>query len=60
MGTEPAADGADHVNPWPYIMAAYLLAVLGLSCYLVSVSRRTRAMMAQVAALKRLSKEATR
>ncbi len=59
MGTEPVADGADRVNPWPYITAAYLLAALGLSCYLVSVGRRTKAMMAQVAALKRLSKEAS-
>ena len=48
------------MNPWPYILAAYLLAAVGLLCYLVSVSRRTKAMRAQVAALKRRSKETTR
>jgi hypothetical protein len=48
------------VNPWPYILAAYLLAAFGLLCYLVSVSRRTKAMGAQVAALKRGSKDTMR
>jgi hypothetical protein len=48
------------MNPWPYIMGAYLLAAVGLVCYLVSVGRRTKAMTAQVAALKRLAKGTTR
>ena len=48
------------MNPWPYILAAYLLATLGLLCYLVSVSRRTNAMRAQVAALTRRAKDTTR
>jgi hypothetical protein len=60
MGAEPAEDGGGGVNPWPYILAAYLLAAFGLVCYLVSVSRRTRAMRAQVAALKRRAKDTTR
>lgn len=41
------------MNPWPYIVAAYLLAAVGLLSYLLSVSRRMKAMTAQVAALKR-------
>ncbi len=53
MGAEPAADGADDVNPWPYILGAYMLAAGGLLCYLMSVSRRTKAMTAQLVALKR-------
>ena len=53
MGAEPIADGAGGVNPWPYILAAYLLAAVGLLYYLASVSRRTKAMVAQLAALKR-------
>ena len=60
MGAEPAEDGGGGVNPWPYILAAYLLAALGLLCYLVSVSRRTKAMRAQVTALMRRSKDTTR
>jgi hypothetical protein len=48
------------MNPWPYILGAYLLAAVGLVCYVVSVSRRTRAMTAQVAALKRLPEETAR
>ncbi|MBF8297597.1 MAG: hypothetical protein HW395_254 [candidate division NC10 bacterium] len=60
MGAEPAEDGGGGVNPWPYILAAYLLAAVGLLCYLLSVSRRTKAMRAQVAALKRGSKDTMR
>jgi len=41
------------VNPWPFLLGAYLLAAVSMLLYLVSVSRRTRAMAAQVAALKR-------
>lgn len=48
------------MNPWPYLLAAYLLAAVGLLGYLVSVSRRTNAMRAQVAALKRRAKDTTR
>jgi hypothetical protein len=48
------------MNPWPYILGAYLLAAVGLACYVVSVARRTKAMAAQVADLKRPAKEATR
>ena len=46
------------MNPWPYILGAYLLAAAGMVGYLVSLRRRTKAMAAQVAALKRDSKEA--
>ena len=60
MGAEPAENGGGGVNPWPYILAAYLLAAVGLLCYLLSVSRRTKAMRAQVDALKRLSKDTMR
>ena len=60
MGAEPAEDGGGGVNPWPYLLAAYLLAAVGLLCYLVSVSRRTNAMRAQVAALTRRAKDTTR
>ena len=60
MGAEPAEDGGGGVNPWPYILAAYLLAAVGLLCYLVSVSRRTKAMAAQIATLKRFSKDTMR
>lgn len=59
MGAEPAEDGGGSVNPWPYILGAYLLAAVGLLCYLLSVSRRTKAMRAQVEALKRRSKDTT-
>ena len=45
------------MNPWPYILGAYLLAATGMLCYLVSVNRRTKAMTEQVADLKRHSKE---
>ena len=48
------------MNPWPYILGAYLLAAVGLLCYLVSVSRRTKAMAAQIATLKRFSKDTAR
>ena len=48
------------MNPWPYILAAYLLAAVGLLCYLVSVSRRTKAMAAQVASLKLLPRDTRR
>ena len=48
------------MNPWPYILAAYLLAAVGLLCYLVSVSRRTKVMTAQLAALKRHAKDSAR
>ncbi|MGH7411024.1 MAG: hypothetical protein ACREJ6_08220 [Candidatus Methylomirabilis sp.] len=41
------------MNPWPYILAAYLLAAVGLLSYLLSVSRRTKAMIGQLAALTR-------
>ncbi len=57
MGADPAEDGGGRVNPWPYILAAYLLAGGGLLGYLLSVSRRTKAMRAQLAAVKRSSKE---
>ena len=45
------------MNPWPYILGAYILAAVGMLGYLVSVSRRTKAMTAQVAALKRGGKD---
>ena len=48
------------MNPWPYILAAYLLAAVGLLCYLLSVSRRTKAMRAQITTLKRFSKDTMR
>lgn len=60
MGDEPVADGAGDVNPWPYILGAYLLAAVGLLCYLVSVSRRTKAMTAQLAALTRRAGDGAR
>jgi len=41
------------MNPWPYVTGAYLLAAIGLLYYLVSVSRRTKAMTAQLGTLKR-------
>jgi type VI protein secretion system component VasF len=41
------------VNPWPFILAAYLLAAVGMLMYLVSVRRRMRALAAQLAALRR-------
>lgn len=40
------------MNPWPYILAAYLLTAVGLLWYLISVGRRVRAVRAQVMALK--------
>ncbi len=46
------------MNPWPYILGAYLLAAAGVVCYLMSLRRRMKAMAAQVAALQRHSKEA--
>jgi len=48
------------MNPWSFLLGAYLLAAVGLLLYLVSVSRRTRAMAEQVAALKRRMKETAR
>ena len=45
------------MNPWPYILGAYILAAAGMLGYLVSVSRRTKAMTAQVAALTRGGKD---
>lgn len=45
------------MNPWPYILAAYLLTAVSLLWYLVSVGRRVRAVRAQVIALKQQSKE---
>ena len=42
------------------ILGAYLLAAVGLLCYLVSVSRRTRAMTAQLAALTRRAGDGAR
>jgi len=48
------------MNPWPYILAAYLLAAVGLASYLLSVSRRVKAMTTQVAALKRHAKDSVR
>jgi hypothetical protein len=59
MGVESPENGEPRVNPWPYVLAAYLLAAAAMLCYLVSVNRRTKAMTAKVAALlKRYSKEA--
>ncbi len=58
MGVESPENGESRVNPWPYVLAAYLLAAAAMLCYLVSVTRRTRAMTAKVAALKRQLKEA--
>ncbi len=58
MGVESPEDGEFRVNPWPYILAAYLLAAAAMLGYLVSVNRRTKAMAAKVAALRRHSKEA--
>lgn len=46
------------MNPWPFLLAAYLLAAVSMLLYLLSVSRRTRAMAAQVAALKHRAKGA--
>ncbi|MGH7427476.1 MAG: hypothetical protein ACREJ4_03820 [Candidatus Methylomirabilaceae bacterium] len=46
------------MNPWPFLLGAYVLAAVGMLLYLVSVNRRTRAMAAQVAALKRRAKGA--
>lgn len=40
------------MNPWPYILTAYLLTAVGFLWYLISVVRRVRAVRAQVAALK--------
>ncbi len=60
MGADPAEDGGGRVNPWPYILAAYLLAGGGLLGYLLSVSRRTKAIAAQVAALKCSGKDTAR
>ena len=60
MGAEPAEDGKPGVNPWPYILGAYILAAAGMLGYLVSVSRRTKAMTAQVAALTRGVKDTAR
>ncbi len=58
MGVESPENGEPRVNPWPYVLAAYLLAGAAMLCYLVSVNRRTRAMTGKAAALKRHSKEA--
>jgi hypothetical protein len=41
------------VNPWPFLLGAYLLAAVGMVAYLLSVHRRTRSMAEQVAAMKR-------
>lgn len=48
------------MNPWPYLLAAYLLTAVGLLGYLGSVRRRLTALQAQVAALKRSSKDTIR
>ena len=45
------------MNPWPYLLAAYLLTAVGLLGYLGSVRRRVRAVRAQVAALPRRAPE---
>ncbi len=58
MGVGSPENGEFRVNPWPYVLAAYLLAAAAMLCYLVSVNRRTRAMTAKVTALKRQLKEA--
>ena len=48
------------MNPWPYILAAYLLAAIGLVSYLFSVIRRRKALTTQVAALKRHAEDRVR
>jgi hypothetical protein len=53
MGTHPPANGGGRVNPWPFLLGAYLLAAVSLLLYLLSVGRRTRAMAEQVAAMRR-------
>ena len=48
------------MSPWSYILGAYLLAAAGLLCYLLSLSRRMKAVNAQRASLKSHGKDRVR
>ena len=48
------------MNPWSYILAAYLLTAVSFLFYLLSLARRKRALNAQGDALRRQWKDVTR
>jgi type VI protein secretion system component VasF len=41
------------MNPWPYVLGAYLLAAAGLLWYLLSLRRRRQVLVAKLALLRR-------
>lgn len=48
------------MNPWPYVLSAYLLTVVGVLWYHVSIGRKTKVVSAQVEALRSQGKGAAR